>query len=262
MRNVTIFFAIFPFFVFLVLSGCGGGNALIAQKEGQVIRGELVIDSIPRAAREVEYRIGQGDQLDIVFLFNSDFNLRDIVVRPDGKISLPYVGELRVAGMTVSGLDSIITEKYSEIIKNPDVSVIIKKFQPQVIYVLGEVGAPGGFPYEKGMTLLSALSLGRGVTPNGKKNGVLVLRRIAPDHIVGIQIDLKELTDKGQFDLDIPLEPFDIVLVPKSKLASAKDFSETLFSILTKPADLYIKGWNVANMKILFDFYKRTARTL
>jgi len=262
MRNVTIFFAAQLILFLLILSGCGGGNALITQKEGQVIRGELVIDSIPQAPVEDEYRIGQGDQLDVVFLFNKEFNQRGIVVRPDGRISLPYLGELRVAGMTVSRLDSILTEKYSEILRNPDISVIIKEFQPQVIYVLGEVKLPGGYPYEKGMTLLNALSLGRGITDKGKKNGVLVLRRIAPDHIVGIQVDLKELVDKGRFNLDIPLEPFDIVLVPKSKLSSAKDFSETLFTILAKPADLYIKGWNVANVKILFDFYRKMARTM
>ena len=257
MKNVEILFATLIATFFIIVSGCGGGSAIIAQKDGEVIRGELVLDSIPKAYREDEYRISQGDKLDVVFLFNKEFNQKEVVVRPDGRISLPYVGDLKVAGITVSSLDSILTEKYSEILKNPDISIIIRKFQPQVIYVLGEVKAPGGFPYEKGMTLLSAISLGRGVTVKG-----MVLRRIAPNHIVGIQIDLNELIGKAQFNLDIPLEPFDIVYVPKSKLSSVEDFSKTMYTILANPANLYIKGWNVANMKILFEFYKRTAKTL
>jgi len=262
MFKVYIFFAALTFMVMGLFYGCGGGSAVISNIGEEVITGELVIDSIPRAPQKNEYLIGQGDKLDIVFLYNKEFSQFGIVVRPDGKISLPYAGELNVAGMTVSELDSILTAKYSEILINPDISVIVKEYKPQVVYVLGEVKLPGGYPFERGMTLLGALSLGRGITDKGKKNGVLVLRRVSIDHIVGIQVDLKELFDKKKFNLDIPLEPFDIVYVPKSKLSSAEDFSKTMFTILSSPADLYLKGWNVANIKILFDFYKRTARTL
>ena len=261
MFKVYIFFAVLVIITTGLFYGCGGGNAVISNIGEEVVTGELVLDSIPRAPEEDEYLIGQGDKLDIVFLYNREFSQKDIVVRSDGKISLPYAGELRVAGITVSRLDSILTAKYSEILINPDISVIVKEYKPQLIYVLGEVELPGGYPYKRGMTLLSALSLGRGLTDDARKNGVLVLRRVAPDHVVGIQIDLNELMGKKIFSLDIPLEPFDIVMVPKSKLSSVRDFSETLYSILAKPADLYIKGWNIANMKILFDFYKRTART-
>ena len=262
MFRVYIFFAFLTFIAMGVFYSCGGGNAIISNIGEEVITGELVLDSIPKVPEEDEYIIGQGDKLDIVFLYNKEFSQVGVVVRPDGKISLPYAGELRVAGMTVSQLDSILTAKYSEILINPDISVIVKEYKPQVIYVLGEVKLPGGYPYERGMTLLSALSLGRGISEKGRKNSVLVIRRVSIDHIVGIQIDLKELFGKKKFNLDIQLEPYDIVYVPKSKLSTAEDFSNTMFTILSAPANLYIKGWNVANMKILFDFYKRTARSL
>jgi hypothetical protein len=87
-----------------------------------------------------------------------------------------------------------------------------------------------------------------------------VIRRVAPDRIVGIQIDLIELLDDHRFDLDIPLMPNDIVYVPKSRIAKAEEFVESLFTILGRSGDLYLKGWQIANVKLLYEFYQRTAR--
>jgi len=246
----------------IVLLGCAGGNRLYSNRQGEVESGELVLDSIPRQPIADEYVIGYGDKLDVSFLYNESLDQRDIKVRPDGKISLPYVGEVRASGVAVSTLDSILTAKYSEIIVNPNITVIIRDFASQVVYVLGEVGNDGGYAYTHGMTLMGLLAQGRGPTDKGMQNGVLVIRRIAPDHVVGIQIDFKELVEKKRFDLDIPLEPNDIVYVPKGKIAKAADFADMLSKILMTPMDLYIKGWQVSNEKILYDFYRKTANAL
>jgi polysaccharide export outer membrane protein len=242
----------------LTVSGCGGGNRYISNRGGEVESGELDLSDIPTRPEPAEYIIGHGDALNILFLYNSDLNQIDIKVRPDGKISLPYVGEVEVAGKGVSALDSLLTARYSEIIVNPDVTVVVKDYNPQLVYVMGDVDNPGGFEYRTGMTLTNFLALSGGPGRTGKRNEILVIRRIAPDHVVGIQIDLKELLGKKRFDLDIPLEPYDIVYVPKSRLASAQDFMVALREILTSPADIYLRGWQVANVKVLYDFYKRS----
>ncbi len=250
------------FLAAILLLGCAGGNRLFSNRNGKVESGTLLLDSIPRQPQAEEYVIGYGDKLDVTFLYNESLNQREIKVRPDGKISLPYVGEVRASGVRVSYLDSVLAAKYSEIIVNPNVTVIVRDFASQVVYVLGEVAAGGGFPYTKGLSLLGLLSEGRGPTDKGKANAVLVIRRIAPDHIVGIQIDVKELLQGKRFDLDIPLEPNDIVYVPKSKLASVADFGDTLMRILNNPMDLYMKGWQVGNQKVLYEFYRRQGSAL
>lgn len=247
------------FLAAIVLLGCAGGNRLFSNRDGEVESGALVLDSIPRQPAPDEYVIGYGDKMDVSFLYNESLDQRDIKVRPDGKISLPYVGEVRALGMRVSALDSILTAKYAEIIVNPSVTVIIRDFASQVVYVLGEVANGGGYPYTRGLTLLSLLAQGRGPTDKGKQNGILVIRRIAPDHVVGIQIDLTDLVKGKRFDLDIPLEPNDIVYVPKAKIAKAADFADMLSKILINPMDLYIKGWQVSNERVLYDFYRRSA---
>jgi polysaccharide export outer membrane protein len=241
-----------------VLVGCGGGNRYISNRAGVVESGELDLGDIPIRPEPTEYIISQGDALDVLFLYNSDFNQIDVKVRPDGRISFPYVGDVTAAGKGISELDSLLTARYSEIIVNPDITIVVRNYRPQVVYAMGEVATPGGYEFRPGMTLTNFLALSGGPDQLGKRNEILVIRRIAPDHIVGIQIDFKELIGKKRFDLDIPLEAFDIVYVPKSRLASARDFSVAMKEILATPADLYLRGWQVANQKVLFDFYKRS----
>lgn len=242
----------------VTLGGCGGGNRFISSRGGQVESGKLDLGNIPVRPEPKEYVVNYGDALDVLFLYNNDLNQLDLKVRPDGKISLPYVGDVEVAGKPVSALDSLLTSRFSEIIVTPDITVIVRNYRPQVVYAMGEVASPGGYEFHPGMTLTDFLALSGGPNKMGRRNAILVIRRVAPDHIVGIQIDLGQLLGKKRFDLDIPLQAFDIVYVPKSALASALDFSLAVRDILGMPAQLYLSGWQIANQKVLFDFYKRT----
>jgi polysaccharide biosynthesis/export protein len=240
-----------------VLMGCAGaGNRLVSNKDGKVERGSLVLDSLPMRAETDEYVLGYGDAIDVLFLYNSDLDQTQLKVRPDGKVSLPYVGEVVAAGRPVSALDSVITARYAEIILNPDITVVVRDFKPEVVYAFGEVMSPGGYEFRPGMTLSRALALCGGPTKSAKRSEVLVMRRIAPDHVVGIQINVDEMYSRGHYDLDIPLQAFDIVYVPKTSIARGADFMLALKEVLMTPADLYLKGWQVANVEILYDFYR------
>ncbi len=241
-----------------ILMGCAGaGSRFISNEDGKVERGKLVLDSIPMRPIEDEYVIGHGDAIDVLFLFSTDLNQIDLKVRPDGKISLPYVGDIVAAGKPVSVLDSLLTTRYSEIIRDPDITVVMRNFRPLVVYAVGEVERPGGYDLTGGMTLMSALALCGGPNKTAKRSEVLVIRRIAPDHIIGIQVNLDDLLSRKHFELDVPLQAYDIVYVPKSSIARGQDFMLALKDLLMTPADLYLKGWQVANVEILYDFYRR-----
>lgn len=230
---------------------------MFTQYGGEVISGEFVLDSIPTPPEGDEYIIGYGDKLDVDFLFNPDYTRNNISVRPDGRITFPYIGEIEVAGMTPLQLDTLITEKYSELLVDPDVTVMVSTFQEPLVYVFGKVRTPGGYPVDKGKTLLTALTLAHGVLDDAKKNGVLVIRRVAPDRVVGIQVDLTQLLDEHRFDLDIALKPNDIVYVPRALIDRAEDFVAALGTIIGKPMDLYMKGWQVWHAKIYYDYWKQ-----
>ncbi|HUV36354.1 MAG TPA: polysaccharide biosynthesis/export family protein [Patescibacteria group bacterium] len=234
---------------------------MIQQRGGEVIRGELVLDSIPLIPEPDEYVINYGDQLDIDFLYDREYSRNNIKVRPDGKITFPLAGEITVAGKTAPEVDSLLTEAFSEIIVDPNITVIVSDFQDRLVYVMGEVHAPGGYPVEDASTLLASLSIARGPTDKGKRNGVLVMRRVAPDHVVGIQVDLTQLLDKHRFDLDIPLRPNDIVYVPKSAIDKTADFVNAMFTIIGRPVDLYLRGWQVWNIETYYEYWRQQGET-
>lgn len=243
--------------VAFIFMGCAGaGSRLVSSKDGKVERGSLVLDSIPARTETGEYLLGYGDAIDVLFLYNSDLNQLQLKIRPDGKVTLPYVGDVVAAGKPVSALDSVITERYAEIILNPDVTVVVRDFKPEVVYALGEVVRAGGYEFRPGLTLSNALALCGGPTKSAKRSEVLVMRRVAPNHVIGIQINIDELYSRSRYDLDIPLQSQDIVYVPKTAIAQGVDFMLALKELLMTPADLYLKGWQVANVEILYDYYR------
>ncbi len=228
---------------------------MFTRRDGEVVSGKLILEEIPGQPEGDTYVLGYGDVFDVLFLYNDEYSGRDITVRPDGKISYPYVGEVNVAGMTVTALDSLLTMSFSDIVKDPDIAIVVKRFQPKMVYLMGEVTQPGGYPIESEISLMQAISMGRGVTPKAKLNSVLIIRRIAPAHIVGIQVDLKSIIEDHRYDMDIPIKDNDIVMVPKSVISKAEEFVASFSNILTSPTTMYLRGWQIVNQEVLYDYY-------
>ncbi len=248
--------------VALIVASCGSsGMRMISNKNGEVERGEIVFEDLPSVPETGDYLVNHGDELNVSFFYNSDYDLTGIKVRPDGKISLPYVGDILAAGRSVTQIDSVITEAYSKIIRDPQITVILKDYDEPVVYVLGEVLNDGAYELLSGMTLLGAIAQGRLNPERADRGSVLVIRRVAYDHIIGMQFDLKELTEGGRFDLDIPMKPNDIVYVPTSSLTKAEDFISTVYRIFNDPMNLYLRGWQVANVQVLYEFYRRAGQS-
>ncbi|MCK4538581.1 MAG: polysaccharide biosynthesis/export family protein [Candidatus Krumholzibacteria bacterium] len=260
MRYTAVIFGAVLCALLVLCTGCGGGNRLVVNRGGEVEKLPFSADSLPSGPWMDEYYIGYGDVVDVHFFYNEKYSREAVKVRPDGRISYPYIGDVVVAGKTVSQVDSLLTMKFSEILRAPEITVIIREFEPQMIYVMGQVGNPGGYRYQKGLTLMSALAMGSGLRDSAKRNGVVIVRRLDWNHIVGIEVDVDRIIDDNRYDLDVPMRPFDIVMVPKSRLASTEDFIESFSAILLKPMDVYLKGWNVANVKAVYDFYKSSGQ--
>jgi len=241
-----------------MVAGCGGGNRVYEQVGDEVTWSDLDPDSIPASREADSYYIGYGDVLDVNFLYETKYSREEIKVRPDGRITYPLAGEMFVAGMSPAGLDSVLTARFSEIVLDPQITVIVRDFQPQMVYVLGEVGTPGDYEYVRDMTLTKALAVAYGYTHDARKSNVLVIRRIAEDHIIGIEVNIDAILSKNDFSLDIPLRPFDIVYVPKSRIATTEQFIERVFNIIGKPMDLYLKGWQIANVQIYYEYFSRS----
>jgi polysaccharide export outer membrane protein len=205
MKSLTLAFII----VSLALYGCGpySKNARVAGSPGTMA---------PPVAEE--YRIHLGDELEIRLFYNPDLN-QEVTVRPDGKISLLLVHDLSVVGLTAPELTNLLTESYAKHLQQPEVAVIVNTFAGHRVYVGGEVTKPSAHQLVGPTTVLQAIALSNGFKDTARTNEVVVLRRDADNKPFVIALDIAKAMKGIDLNQDIYLQPYDIVLVPKSNIA-------------------------------------------
>lgn len=129
-----------------------------------------------REGQTVDYLIGPEDVLEIVVWKNTELS-KVVTVRPDGRISLPLIGDVEAAGVTANALRESIKGRLKAFQKVPAVSVIVQQVNSYNIYMLGEVDRPGRYMLRSRITLLQALSLAGGFTQLASRNNILILRK-------------------------------------------------------------------------------------
>jgi polysaccharide export outer membrane protein len=125
-----------------------------------------------------DFLLGPEDVLDVVVWRNQDLS-KQVVVRPDGLISLPLIGDVRASGLTAEQLVQRIGERLKEFKESPSVSVSVREVNSYQIYVLGEVSKPGKYSLKSYTTVLQAIATAGGFTQFASKNKIQVLRNIA-----------------------------------------------------------------------------------
>jgi polysaccharide biosynthesis/export protein len=199
--------------VILIVSGCASAPpGAEPQSPPQV--------PAPSAA---PYTIQSGDTLDIKFFYNPELN-EIVQVRPDGYISLQLVDEVKAAGMEPRELTKKLTDLYSRELRKPVVTVIVKSFDNQRVYVGGEVNQQGLVTMPAGLTALQAVMQSGGFKNTAQPSETLVIRKGPDRRPVPIRVDLNALIDGDQNGSDFKLQPEDIVYVPKSAIAKANQF--------------------------------------
>ncbi|HET7292124.1 MAG TPA: polysaccharide biosynthesis/export family protein [Vicinamibacteria bacterium] len=170
-----------------------------------------------------EYKIQIGDQLDVKFYFNNDLN-EHVVVRPDGRISLQLVPEVMAAGLTARELTDKLKQDYSRELSNPELTVIVRTFSAQRIFVGGEVAKGGEKPLVGSVTALQAVAMAEGFKDSARLTEVVVIRRNIDRTPLAIPINLKAAISGVDPSQDISLLPYDVVWVPKSTLANINKY--------------------------------------
>src|SRR5215470_3142569 len=165
------------------------------------------------APDQKDFIVGPEDVLEVQVWDNKDLN-QSVFVRPDGKTSLPLVGEIQAAGKTVQELQDYLTSVYSKTVKGAAVTVIIRDIKSRPVYFVGGFGKPGPLQLMRdNLSLLQAVSLVGGVLPTADAEKSFVLRK---DKI--IPIDFTKLVQKGDLTQNIKLEPGDTVVAPVADL--------------------------------------------
>lgn len=165
---------------------------------------------VQRAATDA-YVIGASDVLSIT-VWKEPTLSGSMLVRPDGMISIPLLGDVQASGLTPLQLADQISMRLKKFFQDPNVSVLISQIHSKVVYLLGEVTKKGPIDMTPGMTLLQAISSAGGLTDYANSKKMYILRDEAGKH-EKIPAHYKEAL-KGDSSLDLALKPGDTIVVP------------------------------------------------
>ena len=218
-----------------------------AQEVQEEIR--LRLESAAGAESRREYLLHPNDELELKFPFAQQLN-EVVRVRPDGKLQLQLVGTVQAEGLSAEELQRALVVRYSRFLRKPEIAVLVRSvtsqslrtadgngraglrglhpalvmrsFQPQQVFIGGEVGRPGAIAYREGLSLVQALVESGGQLPTGDPSALQILRRTDAGSVeivhVGFDADLLRSPDRV-----VLLTPFDVVILPKSGAATLAD---------------------------------------
>lgn len=163
------------------------------------------------AAPSESYVIGASDLLTVT-VWKEPTLSGSLLVRPDGMISVPLLGDVQASGLTALQLADQITIKLKKFVQEPNVSVVLTQINSKKVYLLGEVGKKGPVEMTPGMTLLEAISSAGGLTDFANAKKIYILRDEAGKH-QKVPVHYKEAL-KGSAEFNVVLKPGDTIVVP------------------------------------------------
>lgn len=204
------------------------------------VRQAAEMNLIPYKPFSEEYTISRGDVIE-VFVWQQPDLTRDVVVRPDGRISFPLVGDVDAAGMTLMQLDQVITHRLKTYVKIPDVSLAIRRFGGTKTIVLGEVATPGIYiPTEEGR-VLDVIAMAGGFMDHAVRDNVMLIRGDRRQPQVA-KLNLSKALALGVMEENVRLQPNDIVFVPKKRINTLLEFMDDFYPVI----DEVLVGQSVA----------------
>ncbi len=169
------------------------------------------------------YALRAGDTVTLEYRYTPEFN-QTVTIRPDGFVDLQLAGEVHAAGMTVDQLHALVSGKASTRLKDPEITITLKEFERPYFVVAGEVPHPGKFDFYEKTTALQAVLLAGGFSETAQQSDVYVFRKVNGELAEVHALNLKKMQHGGDLERDLVLEPGDMILVPRNKLAHVGRF--------------------------------------
>lgn len=192
-------------------------NAIHSQQKGTVhasapvgLTGALHTSAPPVVSSD--YRIGVSDVIAINVWKDSDLS-STVPVRPDGKISLPLIGDVDAAGKTTGELHDSVVARLKPYVPDPDVTVIVEQINSQKYFVMGQVAHPGSYPLTVPTTVVEALAAAGGFVDWAKTGSVMVVRRAADNQTQRIRFNYKQWLKKKSTENALQLKNGDVIVV-------------------------------------------------
>lgn len=188
------------------LTGCA--NVGTGASDGVAAAPDIVID---------EYRIGADDEIEVNVWKNPELSV-SMPVRPDGKISIPLIGDVQAGGRTPAEVAAEIRQRLSEYVRDPNVTVILTELRNNEyvsrIRVTGAVQTPSSLAHRQGMTVLDAVLQAGGVNEFAAPGRARLYRKVGSETKV-YPVDLRGILNEGKLATNYELQPGDIITVPE-----------------------------------------------
>jgi polysaccharide export outer membrane protein len=170
------------------------------------------VDAKATAPADFSYRVGPEDVIEIS-VWKEEGLKKEVLVRPDGGISFPIVGEIRAAGKTAAEIRDEVTERLKRTINNPMVSVSVLKIAGNRVYVIGRVNRPGEYVAGRYIDVLQALTMAGGLTPYAAEDDIKVLRKSDGRDEIFV-FEYSDVRKGRKLEQNITLQGGDVVVVP------------------------------------------------
>ncbi|WP_375169908.1 XrtA/PEP-CTERM system exopolysaccharide export protein [Marinobacter sp.] len=193
-----------------LLSGCAGPSASSRDKIQRAL-------SVTTTASVEEYLLGVTDVVQVSVWRNEDLSV-EVPVRPDGKISVPLVGDVQASGRTPQALADDIENSLARYIRQPQVSIVVTSMGSHEytdrVRVTGAVKQPVSVPHRAGMTVLDIVLGAGGATPFAALNNSMLYRKIDGE-VVAIPVRLEDILNNGDVSTNYAIRPGDILSIPE-----------------------------------------------
>lgn len=179
----------------------------------------------PELHQRPRYLLRAGDILQLQYRLTPEFN-QSVTVQPDGYVDINIVGEVYVAGLTMTQAHDLFIQKESSRLKDPELNLVLEEFTRPYVVVAGEVTKPGQIEVRDQMSALSAIMMAGGFTNNAKSGQIIVFRKVNDSIAEVKQLNLTRVTKTTQLEHDMSLQPGDIVYVPHDRVSRLQHYMQ------------------------------------
>lgn len=159
-----------------------------------------------------DYVIGPDDVLGVLFWRDETLS-GDVVVRPDGKISLPLLNEIEVAGMTPEQLRGVLLTRASKFVEEPSVAVVVRAINSRKVFITGQVSRPGSYPLTAPTSVLQLIAVAGGLTDYADSKNVVILRK-EQGRPISLKFNYQDVRKGKKLEQNILLQVGDTIVVP------------------------------------------------
>jgi polysaccharide export outer membrane protein len=172
--------------------------------------------AVPQVTLPPDYVIGSDDVLLVTFRREKDMSA-EVVVRPDGRITLPLLNDIQAAGLTTTQLRDKVTDEGKRFVEDPSVTIVVKQINSRKVFITGQVNKPGPYPIGDRMTVMQLISMAGGLTEYAKKKNIVILRDAGArpgSKPVNFRFNYEDIQKLKNLGSNIELRPGDTVIVP------------------------------------------------